>query len=268
MTEPTVLLDVDDGVARLTLNRPAVLNAIDGEMLAALRDAVAGLSKRADVRVLVITGNGRAFCAGADLRDDMMNLEAPPQERGRRLATAFDNGLNALMRELHAFNRPKIAAVNGAAVGGGAGLALVADVTLAARSAYFAAPFTLQLGLVPDMGASWQLARRLGRTRALGFALLGERLPAETAAEWGLIWRCLPDDALMPAALDIARRLRAGPPAALAALSGCIDAAMANGFSEQLDVERDLQASLVETEDFAEGVRAFREKRPARFNGD
>ncbi|MDI3383907.1 enoyl-CoA hydratase-related protein [Xenophilus aerolatus] len=260
-------LQTTGAVATLTLDRPEVLNALSGELIAALLQRLAQLSSDDTVRAIVLTGRGRAFCAGADLSDPMMNTQAPPDVRAERFLASADAGIHALARALAGLRKPLVAAVNGAAVGGGAALALSAHVTLAAETAYLQQPFTAQLGLAPDMGASWQLMRRLGPGRALPLAMLGERLGAREAADWGLIWRCVPDGELAAAAADVAGRLAAGAPAALAALPALMADALTNGLDAQLDRERDAQAALVRTQDFIEAVTAFREKRKPRFCG-
>lgn len=266
-TDTYLQIDIADGVATMRLNRPDVLNAINIAMLNALRDALYDFRRRPDVRALVITGNGRAFCSGIDLADPLMNIDVPLDERGRRFTTMMDESVNLLMRDLYAFNKPKVAAVNGLAVGGGCGLAFVADIVLAARSSYFLQPFTPRLGIVPDMGVTWFLPNLLGRARALGLTMLGEKLTAEQAAEWGVIWRSVDDEALAGEAGAIAKRLSEGPADAYALLPGIMDKAFENNFSAQLDLERDVQARLVQTYDAVEAVTAFREKRPARFRG-
>lgn len=264
-TDTSVQIDIADGIATLRLNRPDVLNAINVSMLHALRDALYDFRRRPDVRALVITGTGRAFCSGIDLSDPLMNLDVPLDERGRKFTVMMDQSVNLLMRDLYAFNKPKLAAVNGLAVGGGCGLALVADIVLAARSSYFLQPFTPKLGIVPDMGVTWFLPNLLGRARALGLTMLGEKLTAEQAAEWGVIWRCVEDEALASEATAMAKRLSEGPAEAHALLPGIMDKAFENNFSAQLDLERDVQARLVQTRDAVEAVTAFREKRPAKF---
>lgn len=261
------LLGVEDGVARLVLNRPSVLNALSSELIASLCSTLEVLAADDSVRVLILTGAGRAFCVGADLRDPMMAVDLPAQQRGVRFLATADNSIHALARRLHHFGKPVVAAVNGPAVGGGAALAFGAHIAVAARSAYFQQPFSAQLGLVPDMGASWYLMRRAGPARAMALTLLGERLDAETAAQWGLIWQCVDDDALQETVGSIARRLAASAPRAMKALPHVMWRALVQDLDAQLDLERDTQAELVQTEDFIEAVTAFKEKRPPRFTG-
>lgn len=257
----------DDGVATLALDRPDVLNALSTPMIEALLEALARIQADASVRALLLTGRGRAFCAGADLRDPMMNIEAPAQERGRRFLAAADRGIHALIRALARLDKPKVAAVNGPAVGGGASLALVADIVLVADTAYLQFPFTSQLGLVPDLGGSWHLVQRLGPARALGILMLGERIEPRRAVDWGLVWQCLPADRLQEAAREIAQQLARSAPRAMAALPQLVAQAQRHDLDTQLDRERDAQAALVQTEDFIEAVTAFKEKRKPVFQG-
>jgi 2-(1,2-epoxy-1,2-dihydrophenyl)acetyl-CoA isomerase len=256
-----------NGVATLALNRPEVLNALSGALIERALELLARVKEDPAARVLLLTGRGRAFCAGIDLRDPMMNVDAPPQERGRRFVESTDAGLHALGRALAGLGKPKVAAVNGAAVGGGASLALLADIVVAGRSAYFQLPFTAQLGLVPDLGGSWQLMRRLGPARAVAAAMLGDRIAAQQAADWGLVWQCVADEELASAANAIAARLAQGAPQALALLTDVMASALHHDFDRQLDCERDAQARLVQTQDFIEAVTAFREKRKPVFRG-
>ena len=268
MTEPDpILVSVDDNIATIQMNRPEVMNALSTPLVTALRDALADLRRNKDVRALVLTGSGRAFSAGADLNDPIMSLDAPREERGQRFRTVMDTQINAMMRDLYSFDRPKIAAVNGAAAGGGVGLALTMDIVIASKSAYFMQVFAPALNLVPDLGCTWHLAHQLGRARALGLAMTGERLVAEKAEEWGLIWRCVEDDELATTVRDLARKLAAGPTRALAATPAIIDAAQLSSFTAQLDMERDVQSALVQTSDFEEAVAAFLAKRKPEFTG-
>ena len=219
------------------------------------------------MRVLLLTGRGRAFCAGADLRDPMMGLDLPAPERRRRFLASADTGIHALARALFHLGKPKVAAVNGPAVGGGAALALAADIVVATQSAYFQLPFTAQLGLVPDLGGSWHLAHKLGPARAMGAMMLGERITGRQAEDWGLVWKCVEDAQLADHATSLAQRLAHGAPQALALLPQLMSSALRNSFDAQLDCERDAQASLVQTGDFIEAVTAFKQKRNPAFTG-
>ena len=254
-----------DGTAVLTLDRPGVLNSINQQMIDELRAAIADVAGDAGTRVLILTGAGRAFCAGADLGAGVDR--APGTSVGEGIYQSMDHGFNPLVRDLTALPKPVVAAVNGVAAGGGVGLALAADIVVAARSADFIQVFGPQLGLVPDMGCTYFLVRLLGRARARGLALLGNRLRAEQAAEWGLIWKCVADESLMEEAQQIAQRLAAGPLQCFGHIKRALDAAELNTLSAQLDLERDTQRILGDTEDFGEGVAAFLGKRKPRFTG-
>jgi len=254
-----------DGTAVVTLDRPAVLNSIDAQMIADLRAVIAEVADDEGTRVLILTGAGRAFCAGADLSAD--GEREPGLSIGEAIYRSMDRGFNPLVRELAALTKPVVAAVNGVAAGGGVGLALAADIVVAARSAEFIQVFGPQLGLVPDMGCTYFLVRLLGRARARGLALLGERLTAEQAEHWGLIWKCVDDHQLLEEAQRIARRLAAGPRQCFGHIKRALDAAELHTLSEQLDVERDCQRVLGDTDDFREGVTAFLGKRKPQFKG-
>jgi len=267
MSDKPVVVTVEEGIAEIRLNRPNVLNAVSREMLGMLREAIAGLAARDDVGVCTITGEGRAFCAGADLTDPMMGNDLPRGQRGDNCAKVMDAEINALVREFRALELPKLAIVNGITAGGGVGLALTADMIIAGHSAAFIVPFVPKLGIIPDLGATWHLSRLVGRARAIGVAMLGDPIPAEQAADWGLIWKCVDDDQLADEARGIAIRLRDGPRRAQVALPDLIDQAFLNGFSDQLDAERDVQRVLCESEDVEEAMAAFKEKRAPRFKG-
>ena len=262
MSEPTILLDLADGVATVTLNRPDKLNAINERMHAEFAEALDRIEADPAIRALLLTGAGRAFSAGQDLGDRVMgDGDAPPD-----LGDTLDRLYNPLIRRLHRLERPIICAVNGIAAGAGANLALACDIVLAARSAKFIQAFC-RLGLVPDSGGTYVLPRLVGPARAMGLALLGEPLPAEQAAAWGLIWRVVEDEELLPEATALARRLATQPTKGLGLIKRALDASAANTLGEQLDLERDLQREAGRTEDYREGVRAFLEKRPAKFKG-
>jgi 2-(1,2-epoxy-1,2-dihydrophenyl)acetyl-CoA isomerase len=262
VSEPTILLDFAEGVATITLNRPDKLNAFNGAMHAELARALDRIEANPAIRALLLTGAGRAFSAGQDLGDRVMGEgDAPPD-----LGETLDRLYNPLIRRLRHIERPVIAAVGGVAAGAGANLALACDLVLAARSAKFIQAFC-RLGLVPDSGGTYVLPRLVGPARAMGLALLGEPLSAEQAAAWGLIWRVVDDEQLLPEAIALARKLATQPTKGLGLIKRALNASAANNLDEQLDLERDLQREAGRSEDYREGVRAFLEKRPATFRG-
>jgi 2-(1,2-epoxy-1,2-dihydrophenyl)acetyl-CoA isomerase len=262
MSEPTIRLELTEGVATITLNRPDKLNAINEVMQAELAGALDRLEADATIRALLLTGAGRAFSAGQDLTDRVVGEgDAPPD-----LGDTLDRLHNPLIRRLRRLERPIVCAVNGVAAGAGANLALACDLVLAARSANFIQAFC-RLGLVPDAGGTYVLPRLVGAARAMGLALLGEPLTAEQAAAWGLIWRVVDDEQLMPEASALARRLATQPTKGLGLTKRALNASAANTLGEQLDLERDLQREAGRTRDYREGVRAFLEKRSPKFEG-
>ena len=261
MTYTSILYSCVDGIARLTLHRPDKLNAFTAQMHGEVRDALARLGPEG-ARVLVLTGSGRAFCAGQDLSDRAVAPGGAPVDLGESIARDYA----PLVRTLRALPLPVLAAVNGVAAGAGANLALACDVVVAARSAVFVQGFN-KLGLVPDCGGTWLLPRLVGNARALGLMLLGDKVSGEQAAAWGLIWQCL-DDALLAETVDaLAQRLAQGPTRGLARTKEAIYGGWQHSLSEQLDVERDLQQELGRSADYAEGVAAFRDKRIPQFTG-
>jgi len=262
MTYRTIELEIADGVAEVALNRPDRLNSFTGEMHGELRDALSRVQAEPAVRCLLLTGRGRGFCAGQDLQDRAQTAEAGAPDLGDSLQQNY----NPLIRTLTGLPLPVIAAVNGVAAGAGANIALACDFVLAARSASFVQAFC-RLGLVPDSGGTWLLPHLAGRARAMGLAMLGDKLPAEQAAAWGMIWECLPDEALMPRARGLARHLATQPTAGLARIKQAINAAGSNSLDVQLDLERDLQRQAGRSADYREGVAAFLEKREPRFTG-
>ena len=259
--ENPVLVDSRDGYRVLTLNRPDRLNSFNEAMherlMAALEDAEADERCRA----LLLTGAGRGFCAGQDLSDRVMEPGQMPD-----LSRTIERFYNPLVRKLQALRMPVVCAVNGVAAGAGANVALACDIVLAARSAKFIQAFA-RIGLVPDSGGTWFLPRLVGRARARGLALLAEPLAADQAASWGLIWKAVDDAALMNEAHALAAHLATQPTVGLALTKRALDAAETNTLDAQLDLERDLQAEAGRTPDYAEGVRAFLEKRPPAFTG-
>lgn len=257
----TTVLTVDHGGwVEITLNRPDRLNSFTPEMHLALR---AALNAAQGKRAVLLTGAGRGFCAGQDLGDrDPRKMEGPPD-----LGETVETYWAPLVRQLKALELPVICAVNGVAAGAGSSVALACDIVLAAESAKFIQSFS-KVGLIPDTGASWHLTRILGRARAMGLALTAEPLSASMAADWGLIWRAVPDAELMLEARALAERLSEGPTFGYARTKQAIDAAATQGLDAHLDLERDLMKLCGEHPDYAEGVTAFLEKRPSRFSGD
>jgi len=261
MSYTVIQFAVESGVARLTLCRPERLNSLNAAMHAEIRDALARI-KGEGARVLVLTGAGRGFCAGQDLGE----RQVAPDGRRADLGESIERSYKPLILALRSLPVPTVAAVNGVAAGAGASIALACDLVIAARSASFVQAFS-KLGLVPDSGATWFLPRLAGHARALALALLAERLDAATAAEWGVIWRCVEDAQFGPAVDALAAQLAAAPTRALVATREAMDAAWGRPLGAQLDAERDLQRELGYTDDYAEGVAAFAAKRAPRFTG-
>ena len=258
----TIALDRAEGVATLTLDRADRLNSLNETMHAEIRAALTEIEADGAVRAMLLTGAGRAFCAGQDLSDRAVSGDGA----GTDLGDTLERNYNPLIRRLAAREMPVVAAVNGIAAGAGANLALACDIVLAARSAGFLQAFS-RIGLVPDSGGTFVLPRLVGTARAMALTMLGETLDAETAASWGLIWRCVDDDALMDEATALARRLAGQPTRGLALTKRAIRASAANDLDTQLDLERDLQREAGATEDYREGVAAFMAKRKPAFKG-
>lgn len=261
MTE-TVLTVLADGVLTVTLNRPDKLNSFNQEMHLDLRAAIQRAHDDAGVRAVLLTGAGRGFCAGQDLGDRDPRKGGPAPDLGETL----DGFYNPTLRLIRSLEKPVVCAVNGVAAGAGANIALACDIVLAAKSAKFIQAFA-RIGLVPDAGGTWSLARILGEPRAKALALTAEPLPAEQAAAWGLIWKAVEDADLMDQAHALAASLAAGPTLGLGLTKRLIQSAATNSLDQQLDAERDAQQQAGRSADYAEGVTAFLEKRPARFTG-
>ncbi|MAG31880.1 MAG: enoyl-CoA hydratase [Deltaproteobacteria bacterium] len=266
MSQSTVLLEKNDGIATVTLNAPQRLNALSFQMLDELNRVLDDCTADPELRALVLTGTGRGFCAGADLSQGSTPSETG-DERKKRLGRIMKESFNPAIKKLINLPFPTVAAVNGVAAGGGYGIALACDLVLAAKSARFVLVFTPQLGLIPDLGASWHAPRALGRARAIATAFFGDRMSATDAEEAGLIWRCVPDDELMTEVSRVVEKLKRGPTKAYPAVRRAFDAASTQTLPEQLDLEAQEQPALLATEDFTEGVRAFMQKREPEFKG-
>jgi 2-(1,2-epoxy-1,2-dihydrophenyl)acetyl-CoA isomerase len=258
----SILVSRDAGVLTVTLNRPDKLNAFNPEMHKLLRDALEQALDDAGVRCVLVTGAGRGFCAGQDLSERDLSPAAAPID----LSVSLGSNYNPLVRRLRALPKPIVCAVNGVAAGAGANIALACDIVLAARSASFVQSFST-LGLVPDSGGTYFLPRLVGTARAMGLALLGQRLSAEEAERWGLIWKAVDDLRLMQEATEIANALAAGPTKGYGLVKKAIHASAGNSLDAQLDLERDLQRQAGFSEDYREGVAAFMQKRKPSYKG-
>ena len=258
MTYNTILFTNEGGVARLTLNRPDRLNSFTVEMHEEVADALSDLG---EARTLVVTGAGRGFCAGQDLADRAV---APGQAVD--LGESVEKRYNPLVKRLTSLPMPVIARVNGVAAGAGANIALACDVVIAAKSAKFIQSFA-NIGLIPDSGGTWVLPRLVGQASALGLALTAEPLPAEKAAEWGLIWKAVEDDQLDSEVDSLAARFAEAPTRGLARIKKMIRESWGHSLDEELDLQRDSMRELGYSDDYREGVAAFMEKRAPKFTG-
>jgi 2-(1,2-epoxy-1,2-dihydrophenyl)acetyl-CoA isomerase len=262
MAYENILFEIAGGVAKLTLNRPDKLNSFTVAMHRELRDAMERVQAEKGTRVLVLTGAGRGFCAGQDLADRAVAPGAAPVDLGE----SVEKWYVPLVRTLRSLPMPVVCAVNGVAAGAGANLALACDIVIAAKSASFIEPFC-RLGLVPDTGGTYFLPRLVGTARAMGLAMLGDKLSAEQAVSWGLIWKCV-DDASLAQEVDVlAKQLAQAPTLGLARTKQAIYMSPNNTLDAQLDLERDYMRELGNSADYREGVAAFMEKRTPQFRG-
>jgi 2-(1,2-epoxy-1,2-dihydrophenyl)acetyl-CoA isomerase len=262
MSYEQIRFEAGDGVARITLDRPDRLNSFTTQMHAELRDALQRVANDGAARVLLLTGAGRGFCAGQDLADRAVAPGDVPVDLG----ASIENNYRPLVLALRSLPLPVVCAVNGVAAGAGANIALACDLVVAGRSASFIQAFC-RIGLVPDAGGTYFLPRLVGAARAMGLALLGDKLTAQQAEQWGLIWKCVDDAELAPTVDALLAQLAKAPTAGLAAIKRALQASADNTLEQQLVVERDAQRALGQSADYREGVAAFLEKRPANFSG-
>ncbi|MBA5639576.1 2-(1,2-epoxy-1,2-dihydrophenyl)acetyl-CoA isomerase [Duganella sp. LX20W] len=262
MNYENILFEINDGIAQLTLNRPDKLNSFTQAMHDEVKHAIHRVNGDKSVRVFVLTGAGRGFCAGQDLADRAVE----PGARGVDLGDSVEKNYAPLVLSLRALPMPVICAVNGVAAGAGANLALACDIVLAAKSASFVEVFC-KLGLIPDTGGTYFLPRLVGTARAMGMAMLGEKLSAEQAEAWGLIWKCVPDDELAQQTSAMARHFASAPTKGLAFTKQALYASPANTLQQQLTLECGMMSELGNSDDYREGVAAFMAKRAPNFTG-
>lgn len=261
----TILLDISDGIAVLKFNRPQVLNGLTQELLDEVNVALdIILSPDSGARCVLLTGEGRGFSSGADLASGTVAGASSGKkiDAGRTLETHF----NPLLERLMKMPIPLVTAVNGPAAGAGCSFAIAGDIVIAAKSAYFLQAF-VNIGLIPDVGSTWLLPRLVGKARAQAMMMLGEKIPAATALDWGMIYQVVEDADLMTTATGIARKLANGPTTAISMIRRQVRASFENTLTQQLRLEREDQLTAGQTEDFIEGVSAFLQKRPANFKG-
>lgn len=262
MSDSGILFIYQDGIARITLNRPERLNSFNDAMHQALSAALSSVENDPALRVVVLTGAGRGFCAGQDQSERKPDQGGKPRDLGEGLERYY----KPLIFKVRSMPVPVVCAMNGVAAGAGASLVLASDIVIAAKSAYFVQAFG-KLGLLPDAGATYFLPRLVGTARAMGLAMLGEKLDVQQAAEWGLIWRCVDDAALAAETDAIVQRLANAATKAMGATKLAIHASADNTLIQQMDLEIRSQRELGYTDDYLEGAAAFREKRSPCFKG-
>ncbi|EMO0524949.1 2-(1,2-epoxy-1,2-dihydrophenyl)acetyl-CoA isomerase PaaG [Acinetobacter baumannii] len=262
MDYQNIIAEEKNGVGYLTFNRPKALNSFNVDMHREVAEVLSQWTKNPDVRCVVISGEGRGFCAGQDLGDRVVDPNAEAPDLGYSIETYY----NPLIKTIVNMPKPVICAVNGVAAGAGTNIALACDLVIAAKSANFVQAFC-RLGLVPDSAGTWFLPRAVGHARAMGLTLLGDKLPAETAKEWGMIWDVVEDAELKTKVTELAERLAKQPTFGLSLIKKAIHQSSNNTFDEQMLLERDLQRIAGRSEDYREGVQAFMNKREPNFKG-
>ena len=263
MSYDNIEFEIANGVAVLKLNRPDSLNSFTNDMHEEVREVLTSAAEDKAVRAVLITGNGRGFCAGQDLND----RSVAPGEAMPDLGESVDKNYNPLIRLITGMEKPVICAVNGVAAGAGANIAFACDIVIAARSASFIESFS-RLGLIPDSGGTWILPRLVGMARARGLAMLGPKIKAEQAEAWGIIWQCVDDEELMATALGLAEQMATQPTRGFAFTKKAFSLSTTNSLDEQLEVEKELMRAAGQTHDYQEGVAAFLEKREPRYTGE
>ncbi|WP_282176488.1 2-(1,2-epoxy-1,2-dihydrophenyl)acetyl-CoA isomerase PaaG [Vibrio nereis] len=260
--EESILFQVEAGVAVITLNRPKQLNSFNPEMHKALKRALKQAEADDSVRAVLLTGAGRGFCAGQDLNDRNVNSGAEMPDLGESIEKYY----NPLIKQISNMPKPVIAAVNGVAAGAGANIAFACDIVFAAQSASFIQAFC-KIGLVPDSGGTWVLPRLIGSARAKALMLLGDKVTASQAQEWGMIWQCVEDEALIETAMSVANHLATQPTKGLGFIKHALNHSSENSLDDQLNMEKDLQRLAGQTDDYREGIAAFFDKRAPEFKG-
>jgi len=266
MPQGTVRCEIEDGVAIVTLDRPESLNSMNNELMADISSAVVFAEEDSSVRVLVLTGGGRGFCSGADLSTVEAADGEAPHDMGEQTTSGMDDYFHPAIRALKECSVPTVCRINGVAAGGGLGLSMCCDISIASRSAFFVATFGPRLGIVPDLGTTWNLPMRAGRATALGIAMLGDRFTADQAVDWGLIWKAVDAEELDAEVARVVDVFKHSSAEAMTRIRSSIDGAASRTFSDQLDLERDHQEVLIPM-NMVEGASAFMEKREPNFSG-